>query len=310
MNKIINFHDITDGILFERVIAILMSKYKLVSIVDIGNFYYKNIDLRNSCHLTFDDGDKTFYEIAYPILKKHNIPASIFVSPHVCKEKVNYWFQEIEEYDIVELKKIICENYPYEFSDFKKYSIFSILKCFKIAQIWNIIELYQKKFDVTPKEFLNIDVDHLKQIDSEGLVTIGAHTMNHPILANEDDQTSQEEITKSFLGLEEILGHEINYFAFPNGIPKYDFGAREVETLKSINCKIAFSCPHKNITKYDNPLVISRYNLSLDNLSYIKLKLFLGEYWDMMKNLLFKGEIHARIELKNKLNRSGVLQHL
>ena len=33
-----------------------------------------------------------------------------------------------------------------------------------------------------------MSIEQLKEIDRDGLVTIGAHTMNHPILANENDE--------------------------------------------------------------------------------------------------------------------------
>ena len=134
MNKIFTFHDIYDANRFEKIISIIESKYSIISIKEIESFYYKGAILNNSCLITFDDGNKSFYDIAYPILKRHKIPASIFVSPQICRDGKNFWFQEISNYNVFELKKIISDQFGIKYSVLLHYSIFSILKCFKIEQ--------------------------------------------------------------------------------------------------------------------------------------------------------------------------------
>lgn len=69
--------------------------------------------------------------------------------------------------------------------------------------------------------------EQIRQIDREGLVDIGAHTLTHPILANETDLRAEEEICSSITRLEAMLGHPVLTFAYPNGVPGVNFGARE-----------------------------------------------------------------------------------
>ncbi len=57
----------------------------------------------------------------------------------------------------------------------------------------------------------------LMQLDKEGLVTIGSHTLSHRRLADITPEEQQEEITKSKSILEGKLGHPIPYFAYPEG---------------------------------------------------------------------------------------------
>jgi len=76
------------------MILLLKSKYSLVDLnffENLNNYKKK----KGFCHITFDDGDKTFYTVAYPILKKHNVPATLFVSPKIVVKQENFWFQEI-----------------------------------------------------------------------------------------------------------------------------------------------------------------------------------------------------------------------
>ena len=107
MNKIVNFHVVSDPVWFEEVILFLKSRYKMISIQSLHEYMSGDVEVGNLCHITVDDGDKTFYENIYPVLKKHNVPASLFVSPKICEGKCNFWFQEIVGYDQIELIEII-----------------------------------------------------------------------------------------------------------------------------------------------------------------------------------------------------------
>ena len=63
-------------------------------------------------------------------------------------------------------------------------------------------------------------------------MTIGAHTVNHPILANLDDRSAEAEIVESRRTLEAIAGVPVTLFAYPNGKPGRDYDARHVAMLK------------------------------------------------------------------------------
>ena len=294
MNKVINFHNVKDSSWFDMTITILKSKYTMIGIGELESYYYEGKSLKNACHITIDDGDKTFYDVIFPVLKKHNIPATIFVSPLICKVGKNFWFQEIQGYNEIEMKKIIFEHVKIDNHIISKHSAESILKSLDIDLIWEIILVYQQLFSIKVKKPQNMNLDQLLEIDRHGLVVIGAHTETHPILANEDDERSQKEIVDSIEGLRNILNHEIACFAYPNGTPKLDFGEREMDILKTNNCKIAFSIESENFTIKNHPLSIPRYGLSIGSANFIKTKLFLGKYWEKMKNVRWEEESKVR----------------
>lgn len=91
-NIILNFHAISNQEWFEGILKIVNRLYNIVSYNEVEAYYYENKKFKNSCHITFDDGHISFYEKIYPLLKKYNIPVSIFVSPKVIKEQKNFWF--------------------------------------------------------------------------------------------------------------------------------------------------------------------------------------------------------------------------
>lgn len=60
--------------------------------------------------------------------------------------------------------------------------------------------------------------NEIKELDKDSLCTIGAHTTNHVRLRNEAG--SKEDIIGSKKYLEDLLHHEVKYFAYPYG--RYD----------------------------------------------------------------------------------------
>jgi peptidoglycan/xylan/chitin deacetylase (PgdA/CDA1 family) len=47
------------------------------------------------CAITFDDGWADNYEHAFPVLKKHDVPATVFIPAEVIDSNGSYWFQNI-----------------------------------------------------------------------------------------------------------------------------------------------------------------------------------------------------------------------
>lgn len=299
MNKILNFHLVNDIEWCDRIIALIVSKYNPVSIDTLAQYYNGEIDLKNACHITVDDGDRTFYDIIYPVLKKHKVPASLYVSPKIFKERINYWFQEVEGYNTEILKNIIAVQENIHVKQLAGFDIFTVLKSFEISKIHAILRTYRDETNTPLKPYQNMSIEELKEVDEFGLVTIGAHTMNHPILNNETDESSKYELLYSIEELENLLGHPIQCFSYPNGIPGFDFTTREQDILRARGIKLTFSTEATNFTRTDNKMSIPRIGISnSENMLFLKAKLFLGSLWDYLKKIKPDGEYTQRKKLK------------
>lgn len=253
-NTIIYFHEIQDKQWFHNIIESLVKNYHIIGLNELEEYYYNNKSIKNSCHITIDDGDLTFYKNAFPIIKKFNIPVSMYVSPLIATERKNFWFQEIRGYDAIKLGDIMAREYNYKVDHQGMNDIKSFLKTLQIDDILRIIKLYQKETATPAKEAMNMDEKQLYEVSNSGLVDIGAHTLNHPRLINENDQTASYEISESIDRLSSILNKEIKYFVYPNG----DYGEREISILKSKGIKLAFTTERGKLSNQDNPLKIPR----------------------------------------------------
>ena len=139
-----------------------------------------------------------------------------------------------------------------------------------------------------------MDLDQLLEVESSGLITVGAHTLNHPILKNESDEVSYYEITDSIFELQKVLKHQIRYFAYPNGIPDYDFSEREISFLIRNNISLAVSGDGKFISKQDNKLALPRLILSNESIPFVKIKIVFGAIGGKLKSLFFANESKNR----------------
>ena len=253
-NTIIYFHEINDQTSFINNINFLLKNYNLIGLKDLEDYYYNNKNLKNSCHITFDDGDITFYNNVFPIIKKYNIPVSLYVSPKIALEGVNFWFQEIRGYNTNGLIKNFEKVTNIKIDKSKDIDIKKYLKTLSIDKIHEIIKAYQNDTNTPPKVNINMSAKQLVELQDSGLVEIGAHTINHPLLTNESDEVAKYEIHESINQLSNILDKQVRYFVYPNG----NYSDREISILKEKDIKLAFTTDRGKMSLQNNPLSIPR----------------------------------------------------
>ena len=284
-NTIINFHLIKNPDWMERIILLLKDHYDFVSLSELEDFYYQGKRLKNACHITVDDGDISVYTHLFPLLKKYQIPISIYVSPLCVKAGKNFWFQEIGGYDFKKLFEYYSKSYGDQNRFEGKHQLYAVLKQLPISELINLIHSFRISQGIEVKTRMGLNLQQLIELKESGLVEIGAHTYNHPILANEDHETVLYEIKDCILELEELIGEKVKWFAYPNGIPSLDFSEREMEILRDSGIRLAFSTENKRFSKGDNPLSIPRTGISKGNILFIYAKLFFGSRWNLLKEL-------------------------
>ncbi|MBR9922098.1 MAG: polysaccharide deacetylase family protein [Bacteroidetes bacterium] len=297
---IVNFHRIDDASWFEKEILSLKKQYTLLSTAELDSVLHSAKAFKNICHITFDDGDRSFYEIAFPLLKKHQIPVSHFVSPQAARKQQNFWFQEIEGYNQEILRQILLNELKLSQTQTAGISLGSIFKSLPVERMQLCIQIYQKETGTAPKAPQNMSVEQLREVADSGFVCLGAHTQTHPILQNQPDESSQGEIRDSIQDLKKLLHRDIRYFAYPNGLPGLDYGQREIETLKQEGIRLAFSTDSRHLRKQDDLYNLPRIGLSPRNpVNPIKLKL--GKNWELIRKVFASSPIKERQTIRKLL---------
>lgn len=118
-----------------------------------------------------------------------------------------------------------------------------------IAENW---EPEYAQNEASQRRFFMLNLCELRQLADAGM-TIGAHTLSHPMLSQMTEEMAFHEMSQSRVQLEEALDKEIWALAYPFGNPEA-VSAREPELAK----RAGFKCAFMNVQSGSN----DRFSLS------------------------------------------------
>ncbi len=198
--------------------------------------------------ITFDDGYADNETVAAPILRELGLSATFFVATGFLDGGRMWNDSVIEairvadpgELDLSELGlgKISLD------SDAQRLAVIAeLLAKLKYQTPGDRDESIERLIAIVGKPLPNdlmMTSAQVRHLDTSGM-TIGAHTVRHPILQSLDDADARQEIRRSKEKLEEIIGSAVTVFAYPNGRPGTDYGRRDVECLEELEFQAAVS---------------------------------------------------------------------
>jgi peptidoglycan/xylan/chitin deacetylase (PgdA/CDA1 family) len=223
--------------LFDKILKWLFkNNYKIISLEELNIIINQKLKIEKLAIITFDDGWKKNLELLDSI-EQYKVPVAIFI-PTEAIESGNYWF---------EYARLIGQH---KYSGIKKIKEFKNLST---PLLNNKIKVIKSNYELKRS---CITLDELKKINENKLITIGSHTITHPILKQCSIEMQEQELSQSKAILSKWLGREIEYFAFPNG----DFDENTIRIAKSCNYKLCFTTKPGRIN-VDNidPFRIPRY---------------------------------------------------
>ncbi|HXF86663.1 MAG TPA: polysaccharide deacetylase family protein [Anaerolineales bacterium] len=245
--------------MLERTITFFAKRgYVVFSPDDLHQFLVgeKRID-RPFVLFTFDDGYADNLTYAYPIFKKYNIPFSIYVSTCFPERTAVIWWYLLEDL-ILQRKRIEFEHegrlyeFPCGTHDEKAATFAALRAMFKFANVTQRAALtqsilYTHKVDVLRKvDEIALTWKQLRELASDPLVTLGAHTANHYVLSVLADHEVVFEIAESKRLLENHLERGVDHFAYPFG-NRREAGKREFRIAAECGFKTAMTTRFGNI---------------------------------------------------------------
>jgi peptidoglycan/xylan/chitin deacetylase (PgdA/CDA1 family) len=199
--------------------------------------------------VTFDDGYADNAAIALPILQRHAIPATFFVSPGFLDGGLMWNDAIIESVrrsscTSLDLRVVGGERTMSLGSQDTRGAVAELiirsLKHLPQAERGARVSALQQLAGVEAPTDLMMTSEQVRQLAAAGM-DIGAHTMTHPILRTLDDAAARNEIERSRHQLERIIGRRVATFAYPNGRPEEDYTQRDRELVAGLGFELAVS---------------------------------------------------------------------
>lgn len=225
VGRIITFHGVgaadcsTRG--FEAQLRLLASNYAIVSLATLLERMATARGLTNEVVLTFDDGLRNNLTTAYPLLKKYGAPATFFICPGLVAAGRWLWTHETRA-RLAHLPAAQRGGLAGGNPGVSDEAIVERMKQMGLAERRAAEEQLRREttgFSPTPAQRQRYDLmdwDELRQLDP-ALITLGSHSLTHPILSTLTGAELAVELVESWRLLENKLQRPVEFFCYPNG---------------------------------------------------------------------------------------------
>lgn len=212
--------------LFEQQVIYFKKNFHIVSLKDYYQGHFPDDKL--SITLTFDDGYANNFTRILPILEKHQVPATFFITSIREKRYAYLWT------DFYDLLKYSVEKVTFKGEIFIKNKHKNFVSCNTGEPLNNQlrklpfheIESFMKETSLktnfkiehfTTDYHLQMSVEEIKLMAQSPLATIGSHSHTHADLVQRPIEESIEEMRFSKEWLENITSKVVDAIAFPYG---------------------------------------------------------------------------------------------
>jgi peptidoglycan/xylan/chitin deacetylase (PgdA/CDA1 family) len=224
-----NFHEPGLSISPETLAMHIQQISRAYTIVPLATLIEQMHALVGLCAITFDDGWIDTYETAFPVLKKHHVPATVFVPTNMIGRPGGFWFHDVadlaersirehRELHFLEIfKSMVPEWHAGELCPKTLWQLIALLKCQNAAMLNGMIASAYENLNI-PLHDKRIIMDWTQMDEmSRHDIAFGPHGRNHFILPGLDRTTKQDEI---FTPMDDFRQHNVPsapIFSYPNG---------------------------------------------------------------------------------------------
>jgi peptidoglycan/xylan/chitin deacetylase (PgdA/CDA1 family) len=262
---------ISPQVLKRRLDILARGKYSVLPLADALERLYKNDLPPRSVALTFDDGTYDFYAQAYPRLREHRFPGTVYLTTYYSEARLpifnlicSYMLWKARSQGSLDLKEFGVQR-PVELNSLESREN-AVNEIMQWAERENLSGQQKDQVAARIAERLHIDYEDLRQrrilqlMNSEEVSQLAAqgvdfqlHTHRHR--TPEDEELFRREIRDNRTRISEIISGERKHFCYPSGAWRPEFvGWLQKESIIS-----ATTCDTGFATVESNPLLLPRF---------------------------------------------------
>ncbi len=271
----------TTGRLFASQLEYLCRHYNVVPLSSIAERIANNEELiPYSVVITIDDGYSDAYEIAYPLLRRYGLPATLFVVTDFVDGESWIWTDKLRFlalYSGTKEVEVTVDGRRLRLGGMERKArlqaagrINELLKLVPNVVKEEVINRFADGFDLpipdcATEEFGAISWKQAREM-SANQIEIGSHTVTHPILTQVNDDQLCRELIESKTRIENVLGNEARLFCYPNG----NFDSRVQSAAERAGYLCAVTTRHGFNDSNCHPLAFRRIDADRDLAHFVQ----------------------------------------
>jgi len=260
---------------FLQHLRYLKQHYHIVSVEELLEQWSCRSYRDGTVAITFDDGYADNLRTAYPIAKQCEVPITVFVTIQPILRNALFWWDELALY-------IFQQPVPASLSVVSDSGERCSVHIATVAErraaceqlhafLKHMSEDARQRIVATPRfELISDDgklmvgqpltMAELKEFAGLPSVSIGAHTMTHPVLRTLSIESQSKEMVSSKRILEELVGESISIVAYPFG--KSGDISRDTKRLAAkAGYRAAFTTTGKPVLPSSDPYSLPRLSI-------------------------------------------------
>jgi len=222
--------------------------------------------------ITFDDGYADNYTVAMPLLQRAGMSATFFIATGFL-DGGRMWNDTLieavrhsprERLNLRELAPCYADlpELPLGSWAERRMAVDALINRSKYlapSDRLTLVEAVARESGAAGlSDTLMLSSTQLRALHAGGM-GIGAHTVNHPILARLSDGEARQEMAQSKASLESLLGERVGLFAYPNGKPGTDYSPASVELARGCGFDAAVSTTQAIASRGSDPFQLPRF---------------------------------------------------
>lgn len=276
---------------FGEQLAVIQKYAQPLSLMQLEQARQANTIPPRAVAITFDDGYANNLFKAKPLLERFDIPATVFVASGYSTRSREFWWDELDQALLQPgpLPEKLCLDVDgaarewelgaaasYSEAEYRRdleryeglpgsrlalyYSIWSVLQRLEPTRqqlaLDTILAWSQKQLVARPTHRPMTPAE-LGVLEAGGLVSVGGHTVTHPLLMAHSPLVQRDEIRRGKADLETILGHEVASFSYPFGAYTND----TIAIVRDAGFACACSTVAETIWRRSEPFQLPRFGV-------------------------------------------------
>jgi peptidoglycan/xylan/chitin deacetylase (PgdA/CDA1 family) len=261
---------------FSLQIEYLEKHFEIISLLEAVQRMRDGGIKRPTAVITFDDGYQNNFDVAFPILYKERIPATIFLATGLIDTNDTVWHCQLNlALSQTRKPRIEWNGLKFDLStlDLKAKTSAAIqdsLKKLPHAQLMATMRKIILELDGDPDSSVQVGSPYrmlnknaIAEMVASGLIEFGAHTHQHIILSRLSAEERLNEIRRSIDAIRELTGRPCRCFAYPNGrIEDYDWDS--IKHLKACGIQMAVTTTAGPNDRMTPAMELRRYGVGAD----------------------------------------------